>query len=85
MSGVVEVRAPRQWISVDEAERLDAAREWVSVEKAERMTDRSKWSWRRDCYAGRCGSSKVGRRLFIPLDEIQRIMAEGYRPALDPK
>ena len=54
--------------------------EYVGVDTAEAMTDRSRWSWRKDCYSGRIASCKVGRRLLIPLAEVQRIMAEGMRP-----
>jgi hypothetical protein len=54
--------------------------EYVSVETAEIMTDRSRWSWRKDAYSGRIASCKIGRRLLLPLSEVQRIMAEGFRP-----
>jgi hypothetical protein len=45
------------------------------------MTGRSRWNWRKDAYAGRIGSVKVGRRLLIPVAEIRRVMDAGYRPA----
>jgi len=54
--------------------------EFVSVDTAEIMTERSRWSWRKDAYAGRIASCKVGRRLLIPLSEVKRVMAEGFRP-----
>lgn len=60
-------------------------RQWVDVAEAEELTGRSRWSWRKDAYAGKIGSSKVGRRLFIPMEEVQRVMAEGYRPALEAR
>jgi hypothetical protein len=59
--------------------------EYVSVDTAEIMTDRSRWSWRKDAYAGRIASCKVGRRLLIPLTEIQRVMSEGMRPRAEVK
>lgn len=56
---------------------------WISVDEAEAITGRSKWSWRRSAYGGDIGSSKVGRRLFLRLDEVQAFMAAGYRPAVN--
>jgi hypothetical protein len=56
-------------------------REFVSVDEAEAMTGISRWTWRRRCYEGSTASSKVGRRLLIPVSEVRRIMSEGMRPA----
>jgi hypothetical protein len=56
--------------------------QYVGVETAEAMTDRSRWSWRKDAYTGRIASVKIGRRLLIPISEIQRVMSEGLRPAI---
>lgn len=56
--------------------------EYVGVETAEAMTDRSRWSWRKDAYSGRIASVKLGRRLLIPVSEIQRVIQEGMRPRL---
>lgn len=56
--------------------------EFVGVETAEAMTDRSRWSWRKDAYSGKIASTKVGRRLLIPVAEIERVMREGLRPAI---
>jgi hypothetical protein len=57
-------------------------REWVGVDEAEILTGRSRWSWRRDAYEGRIGSTKVGRRLLLRLSDIRQAMDAGYRPAL---
>ena len=57
-------------------------REYISVEEAEILSSRSKWTWRRDAYAGRVASAKVGRRLLIPIAEVRRVLAEGLRPRL---
>jgi hypothetical protein len=54
--------------------------EFVGVDTAELITDRSRWSWRKDAYAGRVASVKIGRRLLIPRSEIERVMREGFRP-----
>jgi len=56
--------------------------QFVGVDGAEARTGISRWTWRRMAYAGRIASSKVGKRLLIPVSEIDRILAEGYRPAL---
>ena len=57
--------------------------EYVSVQSAEIMTGRSRWSWRRDAYAGRIASVKIGAKLLIPIAEIRRVIAENTRPALE--
>lgn len=56
-------------------------REFVGVDEAEAMSGISRWTWRRKCYLQECSSSKVGRRLLIPVEEVRRILAEGMRPA----
>ncbi len=54
----------------------------LGVNDAELMTGRSRWSWRRDCYSGAVASVKIGRRLLIPVSEVQRVIAENTRPRL---
>jgi helix-turn-helix protein len=65
---------------------LQAAQaEFCSVDTAEAMTGISRWTWRSWAYKGRIGSCKAGRRLLLPLTEVRRILAEGYRPPVaDP-
>jgi len=58
-------------------------REYLGVDDAETLSGRSRWTWRRDAYAGKVASVKLGRRLLIPMSEIRRVMAEGYRPAVE--
>ena len=58
-------------------------RELLSMVEAEEMTGRSRWSWRRDCYSGAVASVKIGRRLFVPLAEVRRVIAENTRPRLE--
>jgi hypothetical protein len=57
--------------------------EYVTVDDAEVMTGISAWTWRKRAYAGRIASVKDTRRLLIPVSKIRRVMAEGYRPALE--
>lgn len=57
--------------------------EYVTVKDAEVMTGISAWTWRKRAYAGRIASVKDTRHLLIPVSEIRRIMAEGYRPAIE--
>jgi hypothetical protein len=59
--------------------------ELLGVAEAEAMTGRSRWTWRRDCYSGAIASVKIGRRLFIPLSEVRRVIGENTRPRLEPK
>jgi hypothetical protein len=55
---------------------------FVGVDGAEARTGISRWTWRRMAYSSRIASCKVGKRLLIPIAEIDRVLAEGYRPAL---
>jgi hypothetical protein len=54
--------------------------ELLGMTDAEAMTGRSRWSWRRDCYSGAVASVKIGRRLFVPISEVRRVIAENTRP-----
>jgi hypothetical protein len=58
----------------------------VSVQTAEEITTISRWTWRSWAYAGKIASVKAGTgkhaRLLIPLSEVQRVLAEGFRPAI---
>lgn len=58
---------------------------YVGVDGAEARSGLSRWTWRRLAYAGTISSSKVGKRLLIPVAEVDRILAEGFRPALGDK
>ncbi len=57
--------------------------EYLSVDEAEILSGRSRWSWRKDAYAGRIASVKVGRRLLVPMTEVRRVLAEGTRPRVE--
>ena len=52
----------------------------VSVMDAEIMTGISRWTWRRWAYIGKVGSTKLGKRLLIPIAEIDQLVAENTRP-----
>jgi hypothetical protein len=54
--------------------------ELLGMADAEAMTGRSRWSWRRDCYSGVVASVKIGKRLFVPISEVRRVIAENTRP-----
>ncbi|MGH9652467.1 MAG: helix-turn-helix domain-containing protein [Bryobacteraceae bacterium] len=54
---------------------------YVTVYTAAAETDLSPWTWRRWAYEGKISSVKVGTRLLIPREEVERLMAEGLRPA----
>src|SRR5579884_2102699 len=53
---------------------------YIGVEEAHNISGLSPWTWRRWAYVGKIASVKAGRRLLIPVSEIQRIMQEGMRP-----
>lgn len=53
----------------------------LSVAEAEIMTGVSRWTWRRWAYDGKVASVKLGKRLLVPAAEVERLVAEGTRPA----
>lgn len=57
----------------------------LSVADAEAVTGVSRWTWRRWSYDGKIASTKLGKRLLIPVAEIERLMEENTRPALEPR
>lgn len=71
-------------------EFFDVQAKLISVDAAARLTGISAWTWRSWVYTGRIASVKAGRndkarncRLLIPVTEVRRILAEGYRPRFD--
>jgi hypothetical protein len=56
--------------------------EYFGVVEAESKTSVSRWTWRRWAYTGKVASVKLGKRLLIPASEIERLVAENTRPAL---
>ena len=57
-------------------------REFLSVREAKELTSISDWTWREWIDTGKCASVKIGGRLLVPVSEIQRLLSEGFRPAL---
>ncbi len=60
---------------------MQIERKFLSVVEAEQMTGLSRWTWRRHAYSGRLAYSKVGSRLLLPIEEINRFIEEGMRPS----
>lgn len=67
-----------------EAKRMLKA-EYLGVAEAENITGVSRWTWRRWAYDGKIASIKLGKRLVIPTSEIERLVAENTRPALEER
>jgi hypothetical protein len=42
----------------------------------------SVWSARRWCYQGTVASVKIGAKLLVPTEEVQRIISDNMRPRL---
>lgn len=53
----------------------------LSIVEAEATTGISRFTWRRWAYDSKVSSVKLGKRLLIPTSEIERLIAEGTRPA----
>lgn len=58
---------------------------YVGVKGAERLTSISRWTWRAWARSRKIESIKAGRRLLIPVAEIQRVLREGVRPRVEAK
>ena len=65
----------------DVARKRSEAARLLGVAEAESMTGVSRWTWRRWAYDGRIASTKLGRRLLIPVSELERLVEAGTRPA----
>ena len=59
--------------------------EYLGVAEAESLTGVSRWTWRRWAYDGKISSVKLGKRLVIPASEIERLVAQNTRPALEER
>lgn len=57
--------------------------EFLGVNDCEVVSGISRWTWRAWAYQGRIASSKVGRRLLIPVSEVRQVMADGMRPRIE--
>jgi len=55
----------------------------LGVADVEAMTGVSRWTWRRWAYNGKVASTKLGKRLLIPVSEVERLTRENTRPALE--
>lgn len=57
----------------------------LTVQECGHVSGESPWTWRARAYAGVVASVKMGganSRLLIPLSEVQRLIAQGTRPAI---
>lgn len=55
---------------------------FLGVDRVEALYGISRWTVRRWAYDGKIGSVKMGRRLMIPVSELDRLVTEGTRPAV---
>jgi excisionase family DNA binding protein len=63
--------------------KLRVKAQYLGVAEAESMTGVSRWTWRRWAYDGKITSVKLGKRLVIPSSEIERLVAQNTRSALE--
>jgi hypothetical protein len=71
-------------ISTNNTEDIESIR-LLTVQECGRITGESPWTWRNRAYAGIVTSVKMAgsnSRLLIPLSEVQRLIAQGTRPAV---
>ena len=56
-------------------------RQLLTVFEAENLTGRKAATWRKDIMLGKISSVKIGRQIRIPIDVIEQLIRDGYRPA----
>jgi excisionase family DNA binding protein len=66
-------------------QRVTNLQQLFSVADAERATGISRWTWRRWAYDGKISSVKLGKRLMVSKQELDRVIAEGTRPRLESR
>ena len=52
----------------------------LTLREAENLTGRKVSTWRKDIYEKRIGCVRIRRQVRIPIEEIQRLINEGYTP-----
>ena len=52
----------------------------LTVQQAERLTGRKASTWRKDILLRRIPYVKIGRQVRIPIEVIQDLIKDGYRP-----
>lgn len=74
----------RQWCEQMSEKNPDfkCAAKLIGVDKAEAIYGVSRWTLRRWAYDGKISSTKLGKRLLIPVAELERLVEEGTRQAL---
>jgi len=55
---------------------------YLSVFECEKLTGREASTWRRDILERKISYVKLGRQVKIPQSEIDRLIKEGWRPAI---
>lgn len=73
-------RAPSAIVRDAQASSFPTNRVLLPVKAAAKRLGLSVWGVREMAYSGRCASHKIGNRLMIASDEIDRIIAESERP-----
>ena len=54
----------------------------LTIQEAERLTGRKASTFRRDIFERRIDVVRIGRQVRIPLSAIQRLVREGFCPAV---
>ena len=54
----------------------------LTVQQAEELTGRKAATWRRDILKRKVPYVKIGRQVRIPVEAIQDLIRQGYRPAV---
>lgn len=62
--------------------RLGDGDRLLSLHEAANLTGRKLSTWRKDVYLRRVAIVRIGRQVKIPLSEVQRLINQGYRPAI---
>ena len=62
---------------------MNKTKRLLTVFEAEAITGRKAATWRRDILLKKIDYVKIGRQVRIPLEVIEDLIKEGYRPAIN--
>jgi len=77
-----EVLKEKERKKLDKQKQRLALGGYLSAAEAELLTGRTVAAWRMDIRKRRIAIVKIGRQVRIPRSEIERLIRDGFRPAV---
>ena len=60
---------------------MEVTQKYFTLTQAQKLTGLSRYTWKGYAASGKVASIKLDKKILIPVEEIQRVMDAGYRPA----